>query len=130
MAIHLLDDLTCKNVISEGKTIRKLSDGGGLYLWVYADGKKYWRLRYCFNKVEKSLSLGFYPLVTLAKARKLTTENRGKLEKKLDPSQEHKAESCNLCKQLLILFKRLRLTGTTNAYTYGLKATLMMLNGA
>ena len=53
MAIHLLDDLTSKNVISEGKTIRKLSDGGGLYLWVYADGKKYWRLRYWLNKVEK-----------------------------------------------------------------------------
>ena len=92
MAIHLLDDLTCKNATSEGKTIRKLSDGGGLYLWIYADGKKYWRLRYWVNKVEKSLSLGVYPVVTLSKARKLTTENRGKLENKLDPSQERKAE--------------------------------------
>ena len=31
-------------------------------------------------------------MVTLAKARKLTTENRSKLENKLDPSQERKAE--------------------------------------
>ena len=92
MAIELLTDMACRNATSEGKTIRKLSDGGGLYLWVYADGKKYWRLRYWVNKVEKSLSLGVYPVVTLAKARKLSTENRGKLENKLDPSQERKAE--------------------------------------
>ena len=31
---------------SDGKKIKKLHDGQGLYLWVYADGKKYWRLRY------------------------------------------------------------------------------------
>ena len=92
MAIELLTDMACRNATSEGKTIRKLSDGGGLYLWVYADGKKYWRLRYWVNKVEKSLSLGVYPVVTLAKARKLSTENCGKLENKLDPSQERKAE--------------------------------------
>ena len=92
MAIELLTDMACRNATSEGKAIRKLSDGGGLYLWVYADGKKYWRLRYWVNGKEKSLSLGVYPLVTLARARKLTTENRSKLENKLDPSQERKAE--------------------------------------
>jgi hypothetical protein len=26
--------------------MRKLSDGDGLYLWVYLDDRKYWRLRY------------------------------------------------------------------------------------
>ena len=92
MAIELLTDMVCRNASSEGKAIRKLSDGGGLYLWVYADGKKYWRLRYWVNKVEKSLSLGVYPVVTLTRARKLTTENRGKLQNQLDPSQERKAE--------------------------------------
>ena len=92
MSIELLTDMACRNATSEGKAIRKLSDGGGLYLWVYADGKKYWRLRYWVNGKEKSLSLGVYPLVTLARARKLTTENRSKLENKLDPSQERKAE--------------------------------------
>lgn len=92
MAIELLTNLACRNATSEGKVIRKLSDGGGLYLWIYADGKKYWRLRYWVNKVEKSLSLGVYPVVTLAKARKLTTEIREKLQNKLDPSQERKAE--------------------------------------
>ena len=40
MAIELLTDMACRNATSEGKTIRKLSDGGGLYLWIYADGKK------------------------------------------------------------------------------------------
>ena len=41
-----LTAVDCKNASSDGKKIKKLHDGQGLYLWVYADGKKYWRLRY------------------------------------------------------------------------------------
>ena len=39
--LNLLTDVECKNATSEGKSIRKLHDGGGLYLWVYEDGRKY-----------------------------------------------------------------------------------------
>ena len=46
MAIELLKDAECRNATSESKAIRKLLDGGGLYLWVYQNGGKYWRLRY------------------------------------------------------------------------------------
>ena len=92
MALELLSDLACRNATSQTKTIRKLSDGGGLYLWVYANGKKYWRLRYWVTGKEKSLSLGVYPVVTLASARKVATQYRGKLQEKLDPSQERKAQ--------------------------------------
>lgn len=28
----------------------KLSDGGGLYLQVNSDGKRLWRMAYCFDK--------------------------------------------------------------------------------
>lgn len=56
--LNLLSVKTCDNATSEGNAIRKLHDGGGLYLWVHADGKKYWRLRYWIAQKEKSLSLG------------------------------------------------------------------------
>ena len=55
MAINLLTDARCKKASSEGRKIRKLSDGGGLYLWVLDDGSKYWRLRYWLAGKEKSL---------------------------------------------------------------------------
>lgn len=42
----MLTDASWRNAGSEGRNIRKLADGGGLYLWVYEDGRKYWRLRY------------------------------------------------------------------------------------
>ncbi len=65
---NLLSASECKNATSEGKAIRKLHDGGGLYLWVYADGGKFWRLRYRLGGREKSLSFGSYPQISLKEA--------------------------------------------------------------
>lgn len=90
--LNILTDPKCKNAISTGSAIRKLHDGGGLYLWVYADGRKYWRLRYKIAGTEKSLSLGVYPKVGLKAARKRRDEERLKLENNLDPSAERKAD--------------------------------------
>ena len=87
MAIkELLTDLTCKNSTAEGAKIRKLHDGQGLYLWVYEDGRKYWRLRYKIHNKEKSLSLGIYPVVGLKQARQLAQAERVKLVSNIDPS--------------------------------------------
>lgn len=71
MAKDLLDDRKLKNAkCSNGKSVEKLCDGDGLYLWVFPNGRKYWRLRYKVGSVEKLVALGVYPRVTLAKARK------------------------------------------------------------
>lgn len=87
MAIkELLTDLACKNAVAEGTKIRKLHDGQGLYLWVYEDGRKYWRLRYKIHDKEKSLSLGVYPVVGLKQARQLAQAERAKLASNIDPS--------------------------------------------
>jgi hypothetical protein len=48
----------------------KLFDGGGLHVLVRPDGKKYWRLKYYVLSVEKLISFGVYPRVTLSIARK------------------------------------------------------------
>ncbi|MCX7173420.1 MAG: tyrosine-type recombinase/integrase [Proteobacteria bacterium] len=89
--LNLLTDTQCKNATSESSSIRKLHDGGGLYLWVYADGSKYWRLRYWLAGKEKSLSLGVYPRISLKDARKARDEGHKQLDAKKDPSAERKA---------------------------------------
>ena len=88
---NLLSDRACKNAVCKGASIRKLHDGGGLYLWVYADGRKYWRLRYRLADKEKSLSLGVFPDIGLKDARQRRDENHRLLDKNLDPSAERKA---------------------------------------
>jgi len=90
--LNLLSDRECNNATSKGKLIRKLHDGRGLYLWVYADGRKYWRLRYKIAGTERSLSLGVYPDTGLKKARKRCDEERQRLDNNLDPAAERRAD--------------------------------------
>ena len=47
----------------------KLTDGGGLYLLVNADGAKYWRMDYRLADLRQTLAFGKYPQVSLAEAR-------------------------------------------------------------
>lgn len=85
-----LSDAACRNATSEGKKIRKLHDGQGLYLWVYNNGRKYWRLRYKIHGVEKLLSLGTYPAIGLKQARRDAQTERVKLENYIDPSTDRR----------------------------------------
>lgn len=88
----MLTDAKCRNATSGDNSIRKLTDGGGLYLWVYADGRRYWRFRYWQGGKEKSLSLGVYPATNLKDARKKREAERRRLDANLDPSAERQAE--------------------------------------
>jgi len=91
----LLTDATCRHATSEGRKIRKLADTGGLYLWVYADGRKYWRLRYWLAGKEKSLSLGVYPRIGLKAARAQRDVELKHLDNNLDPAAERRAAKPN-----------------------------------
>ena len=64
----------------------KHADGQGLYLLVKAAGK-YWRMDYRYAKKRKTLALGVYPAVSLAKARKRRDEARELLADGNDPNQ-------------------------------------------
>jgi integrase len=88
----MLTDVKCRTANAGGKTIRKLSDGNGLYLWVHADGRKYWRMRYWVAGKEKALSLGTYPQVALLEARRRLAEERERLKGGADPAAERKAK--------------------------------------
>jgi integrase len=74
--------------IKPSDCVQKLSDGGGLYLHVALNGGKYWRYNYRFNGKQKTLALGVYPDVSLAKARERHREAQQKLAEDIDPSAE------------------------------------------
>lgn len=69
---------------------RKLSDGGGLYVLIAPNGGRYWRFHYRYAGKQKTLALGVYPAVGLAKARERHQEARRLLAEDIDPSAERK----------------------------------------
>lgn len=68
--IDLLTDIQAKNAKAAGKSF-KLSDSGGLFLFVTASGFKSWRWKYRFGGKEKQLVLGRYPETSIREARRL-----------------------------------------------------------
>lgn len=87
-----LTDTFVKNVKPSGSaTGEKYSDGHGLYLHVKPAGR-YWRMAYRFTGKQKTLALGTYPEIPLAKARKRRDEARALLAEGIDPSAAKKAE--------------------------------------
>ncbi|RVK34260.1 tyrosine-type recombinase/integrase [Sinorhizobium meliloti] len=86
-----LNDTQIKNLKPQAKP-KKYSDGGGLFLFVSPQGSKLWRLAYRFDGKQKLLSLGSYPLVSLADARKKRDDAKRLLVSKADPSQHAKLE--------------------------------------
>ncbi|MGB8901895.1 MAG: integrase arm-type DNA-binding domain-containing protein, partial [Methylocella sp.] len=64
----------------------KLSDGGGLQLWLTPDGAKRWRLAYRFAGGQKLLAIGVYPTTGLREARNAREEAKRLLASGQDPS--------------------------------------------
>ena len=69
----------------DGAAVGKFRDGGGMYLLVNASGK-YWRMDYRFADKRKTLSLGVFPSISLAKARQRRENAREQLADGIDPS--------------------------------------------
>ncbi len=87
-----LTDTFVRQVKHTGKASGdKHADGGGMYLLVKASGR-YWRMDYTHASKRKTLALGVYPEVSLAKARKRREEARELLAEGLDPSAAKRAE--------------------------------------
>src|SRR3990167_6535713 len=63
----------------------KLADERGLYLLINPNGSKLWKLKYRFAGIEKKLSLGAYPTISLANARDQREDARKKIVESIDP---------------------------------------------
>jgi hypothetical protein len=70
----------------------KLSDGAGLSLLIEPNGSKLWRFRYFFGGRENMMTLGSFPTVPLAEARRKRDEAKKLLAAGISPSQQKRAE--------------------------------------
>ena len=87
-----LTDTFIRQVKHTGKPAGdKHTDGGGMYLLVTASGK-YWRLDYRHGGKRRTMAMGVYPEVSLAKARKRREEARELLADGIDPSEAKRTQ--------------------------------------
>jgi integrase len=84
-----LTELAIRSARAEGK-ITKLSDGGGLQLWVTPDGAKRWRFAYRFGGGQKVLAIGVYPAIGLKEARAARYDAKKLLANGTNPSDARK----------------------------------------
>lgn len=75
MPTNTLTDTKCKTAKPKEKGY-KLFDGHGLYLMVTPAGGKLWRLTYRLNGKAQTVSMGAYPVLSLADARAKRDEMR------------------------------------------------------
>jgi hypothetical protein len=61
-----LSDVRCRQTRPTTK-LQKLSDGGGLQLWIQPTGARWWRLAYRFHGRQKLMAIGVYPMVSLVR---------------------------------------------------------------
>jgi integrase len=80
----LLTDKAIRNLKLKDRPF-KVTDGGGLFLWVQPNGGKWWRYRYRFAGRQKLLALGAYPDVSLLEARERHAQARKTLARGNDP---------------------------------------------
>lgn len=83
-ATRLLTETQVKNAKAKDKPL-KLAEPGGLFLLVKPNGAKLWRGRFRLDGKEGLLSLGHYPDVGLAQARKLFREARAQVAQGINP---------------------------------------------
>ncbi len=89
---HILDDIQIKNWMSKGEPIAK-SDGDGLTFTLSKAGTATWVLRYRMGAGRrKELTLGNYPDLSLAAARKSARMHRVAVDSGKDPAADKKTE--------------------------------------
>jgi integrase len=70
----------------------KLSDGAGLYLLVMPSGGRLWRMNYRFGGKQKTLALGSFPDVSLARAREKCAQAREHLADRVDAMEARREQ--------------------------------------
>ena len=81
----------------------KLTDSHRLYLLVKPGGSKLWKWSYVYDRKQKTMHLGIYPMVSLLDARAKRDEARGQLDEGRDPA---------IVKRLLVEANRLAASNT------------------
>ena len=82
----MLNDTKIKQLKAREKMYR-IADHSGLCLEIRINGSKHWRFRYRFLGKASMLSLGEYPMISLAAARQKTIEQKLLLDQNIDPAK-------------------------------------------
>jgi len=85
-----LNDTQVKRLVPREDRYEVL-DGDGLYLRVFPSGVKSWIFRYNFEKAPRRMTLGKYPTMGLAEARKMHRLAMDDVEKGIDPGKAAQA---------------------------------------
>lgn len=112
---NLLDDIQLRRWIAAGERVAR-SDGDGLTFTLSAAGTATWVLRYRLGGPQKEVTIGNYPDVTLAEARKAARKLRAAIDRGDDPAVEKRQEKARVTKiatvrQLVEDFKGKKLGG-------------------
>lgn len=90
MPTDVLTDARCRALKPADKPY-KVFDGGSLFMYVSPTGAKIWRLTYRLDGKAQTMSLGPYPAVSLAEARRKREEVKAALRDGLDPMAPRRA---------------------------------------
>jgi len=101
-----LTDTQIKKAKAKDK-LYKLFDGNGLYLEVKPNGAKTFRIKYKFNNKEKTYTIGKYPDITLAEARRELKKVKDLLRQNIDPIENKKNKIEEEKLQNALLFKNI-----------------------
>lgn len=82
---HKLDDIQIRHWITKQEPVAK-TDGDGLTFTLSAAGTASWVLRFRYAGRRKELTLGNYPDISLAAARKIAREHRVRIDQGGDPA--------------------------------------------
>ena len=86
-----LSDIQVRNLKPRDKAY-KVSDFEGLFVLVKVNGSKLWQFKYRLDGKERLLSIGVYPDVSLAQARKAKEAARSNVAEGIDPSEAKQEE--------------------------------------
>nr|WP_202109739.1 site-specific integrase [Bordetella sp. 02P26C-1] len=114
-----MDDLQLRRWISAGEKLAR-SDGDGLTFTLSAAGTATWVLRYRKGGPQKEVTIGNYPDISLAAARKAARELRAAIDRGQDPAVEKKRarardQKITTVRQLAEDFRLKKLTGLAPA---------------
>jgi len=89
MAVNLNKDTVYRTAKPKEKDYT-INDGGGLFLFVGANGSKLWRFVYSFSGTRRKIAFGPYPNNSLETARRKAESARKQIAKGIDPSAVRK----------------------------------------
>ena len=87
--INKLTDKACRQ--KPDANIKRLTDGGGMFLEIHPNGRRYWRMAYRFAGKQKQIAFGVFPDVPVAAARQKRDQTRALLAQGIDPL-EHREQ--------------------------------------